>query len=276
MYTRTYISTQNLGDARALILGSRHNRHKRRAERDYSKRSESDFGTKSYNDALQRAFNKAKLDIYFNPDMQYFVTLTYKGIEQDYEKVMYDLKQLFKQERRVGNKDLKYIYIFEWQKRGSLHVHLITNNKLTTYTNQNGYPSLTYWRHGFTSMLHITDFDKNFKPYLYLFKYMRKAQRIGKSFIHSSRNLKNYKEYHKNLPLIDWPVVNQERTYSKFTHNGKTYRHNFYRYYLKHDMLDSRKQAKAIKDNYILWQKVLLHSTRARVNNQVNHLEHYY
>lgn len=208
-------------------------------------RSSSSFGTKAYRDALQRAFNRAKEQIYFNPDMQYFVTLTYAGIEQDIEKAMYDVKQLVKNERRNGNTDLKYIYVFEWQKRGSLHIHMITNEKLTTYINKNNYKSLTYWKHGYTSMLTIDDFDDNFRPHLYLFKYMRKAERIGRSFIHSSRNLNNHSSFTGTLDLMQWRTVTQETAHTNV--NGTNF--FFYRNYLCYD--EDTKH----KEDFIPWFK---------------------
>lgn len=87
----------------------------------------------------------------------------------------------------------KYIFVLEYQKRGSIHVHMISNNYFTTEINKNGYRSLKYWNHGYTSVLTIDDFDKDFKPYLYLFKYMKKAERIGRSFIHTSRGFDKIK-----------------------------------------------------------------------------------
>lgn len=189
------------------------------------------YGTKSYRDALQRAFNRAKEQIYFNPDMQYFVTLTYAGIEKDIYKAMQDVKNLVRKERRNGNSDLKFIYIFEWQKRGSLHIHMITNASLTTHINKNGYRSLSFWTHGYTSMLTIDDFDNNFRPHLYLFKYMRKAERIGRSFVHASRNLDNYSSTSASLYLLEWRILNQETTHTNV--NGTDF--YFFRNYLCYD-----------------------------------------
>lgn len=76
----------------------------------------------------------------------------------------------------------------EYQKRGSIHVHMIANNALETKMNKYGYREIKGWEHGYTNVQDIHDFDNNFKTYLYLFKYMQKAQRIGASFIHVSRN----------------------------------------------------------------------------------------
>lgn len=179
-----------------------------------SLRSESTFGSNSYLDALQRAFNQVKTRVFFNPDMDKFITLTYKGKNHTPEQVLYDVKQLIKKEKRHHSKTLKYIYIMEYQKRGSIHVHMIANSNFTFRKNKNNYDELTYWKHGFSSALKITDFDKNFRPYLYLFKYMKKSERIGKSFTHSSRNLDNYKMItdNENINLNEMELLTQEKT----------------------------------------------------------------
>jgi hypothetical protein len=99
---------------------------------------------------------------------------------------------------------LKYIYVLELQKRGAVHVHMITTEKISTHLNKNGYFSVDYWNHGFSSVLDIDKTDGSFKPYLYLFKYMTKAQRVGGSFIHTSRNFDkiqhmDYNDFISNL-----------------------------------------------------------------------------
>lgn len=98
-----------------------------------------------------------------------------------------ELNSVFEAVHRNEAKPFKYIYVFERQKRGAIHVHMVSNGGFTYQINKNGYRELKNWPHGYTSVLDIKDFDNNFKPYLYLFKYMQKAQRIGKSFIHTSR-----------------------------------------------------------------------------------------
>lgn len=210
MYTTLHISND---DKRAVMVRSFHPRHKTRSKPVQSVfRNESVYDTKSYRDALQRAFNTAKRQIYFNPDMKYFVTFTYKGKNHTPEDVLYDIKQFVKKEKRLG-KNPKYIWIMEYQKRGSIHVHMIANDFITTELNKNNYRSAKYWRHGYTSILTIDDFDDNFRPYLYLFKYMKKSQRIGKSFVHSSRNLSNYKTVKDtDLNLFHWNTKTMEYT----------------------------------------------------------------
>lgn len=274
MYTKVLLSKDQGDSIRAFVLSSHHRRSTilGRSRKDLSdSRSESQFGTKSYNDALQRSFNRAKQQVFFNPDMTKFVTLTYAGIVDDVDKVLHDVKMFVKAERRQ-NHDLKYIYVLEWQKRGSLHVHMITNSQLTTYTNKNGHPSLTYWSHGFSSVLTVNDFDDNFRPHLYLFKYMKKAQRIGKSFLHSSRNLNNFKEVNTPpLNLHNWSLLTQERSIAKMP-NGK--RLVFNKYYLKYDKLESLSKHRIAVKEYAKWQKVILHSTKVRPKKTENHLQH--
>jgi len=201
-------------------------------------RKEATYTTKSYNDGLQRAFNMAKLQVFFNPDMTNFITLTYKENLQDLDQALQDIKYLVKKTNRRleaeagshARRQLKYIYIFEYQARGALHVHMIANDGFFLQVNKNGYNSLQDWPHGFTSVLQITDFDQNFRPYLYLFKYMRKSQRIGKSFVHTSRNLKNFHEIKtENLNIEEWDTKNQERT----QHHINDLHFYFYKYYLK-------------------------------------------
>jgi len=52
----------------------------------------SSYGTKQYNDSLQRSFNRAKQQIFFNPDMIYFVTLTYQSTDHTPTQVLHNLK----------------------------------------------------------------------------------------------------------------------------------------------------------------------------------------
>jgi len=161
------------------------------SNKDYV-RTLSEFGSDSYKRSLRRAFARAKALAFFNPDLLYFITFTYKENVLNYSHAMKDIKLFLKKERRDSNSiredKIKYIYVFERQKRGAIHVHMIANTPFTTQTNANGYLSLINWSHGFTSILSIADFDANFRPYLYLLKYMNKAQRVGRSFIHTSRS----------------------------------------------------------------------------------------
>lgn len=197
-------------------------------ENTKKKRSISKIGSISYDKSLHRAFARAKQQIFFNPDMNQFITFTYRQSDNTVEQVLYDIKQFIKTEKRLSrsraevanischtvvnslcpglqaSQDLterfKYVFVMEYQKRGSIHVHMIASNHFEYEVNKNGYRSLKNWKHGYTSVLDLNDFDDNFRSYLYLFKYMKKSQRIGNSFVHTSRNLNNFKQ----IPVDDF------------------------------------------------------------------------
>jgi len=256
-------------------------------------RSSSILGSTSYLRSLRRSFSYSKLLSFFNPDLNTFITLTYKSNQTSVSQVLYDIKQLIKKTKynkkitinkkiqnsilrkntksddlsirgiyqnnsvhglctfpqaciknpnvlvpittkknsktssrsacgnvhkptriptveeesnleSLANNDIKYIFVLERQKRGSIHVHMISSPGFITTLNKNNYLSIKYWKHGFSTVATLADFDTNFKPYLYLFKYMYKSERIGKSFIHTSRgfdkiNTLDYADYIQTL-----------------------------------------------------------------------------
>lgn len=254
---------------RAVMLRSHHQRSSKRSKAPQARtRSEAEYGTKSYRDSLQRAFNKAKEQIYFNPDMLHFITLTYKGKDHTPEQVLHDVKMLVKRESRLRDRaeagsvargQLKYIYVMEYQQRGSIHVHMIANDFFTLQVNKNGYRELAFWQKGFSSVLTINDFDNNFRPYLYLFKYMRKAQRIGRSFLHSSRNLTNYTTLDDaSIDLQYWRTITQEYTHTTV----ETTNFHFYKNYLQYDDTIAS-QPNNLGDHEQWHEQVRLHSIKA-------------
>lgn len=196
-------------------------------------RTKSLLNTDSYNSSLSRAFSHSKQLAYFNPDLQYLITLTYKQNLQDSLTTLYDIKQFLKKERRTpDNKPIKYIYVLEVQKRGAIHVHLIANTPFQTYTNKNGHQSLLNWQHGFSSVLHIKQLDNDFRPYLYLFKYFKKAERVGGSFIHTSRNFDKIKkvDYGKYIERLSGENALYEEDF-RLIENDKQLNHIIKKYY---------------------------------------------
>lgn len=158
-------------------------------------RSLSQPGSLNYQRALRRAFARSKLLAFFNPDMLFFSTMTFADNITDVDYALKQVKLFMKQNQRNTNKKLKYIYIFELQKRGAIHIHMISNENLDIRINKYGYRELVAWRHGYTNVQTIDNVDGDFKPYLYLFKYMKKSVRVGKSFIHTSRGFDDIIDY---------------------------------------------------------------------------------
>ena len=136
----------------------------------------------------------------------------------------------------------KYIYVMELQKRGAVHVHMICNDWLE-YEKVGKYVNVVGWsHHGFSDVRTIKDFDMNFKPYLYLFKYMQKAQRVGKSFIHASRNFDKIEalDYDQYIDKLDKDNILYKEDH-EFTINDKKCIINK-EYYRKSEKNDSKKE----------------------------------
>lgn len=200
---------------------------------------QSKHGDKTYKNNLNRAFNHVKNIVFFNPDMTNFITFTYHINQQDIKQVLHDIKQTVKYTRNARNKKgtpitPKYVYILEYQKRGALHVHMIANDFFLTQINQHGHPEVKYWNNGFTNIRKLSEFDGNFKPYLYLFKYMQKAERIGKRFIHTSRGLANFVkvDYNSFKPIIKGktPIHTYESSFTLPNNTTMTTVKEYYHY----------------------------------------------
>lgn len=109
-------------------------------------------------------------------DWKSFITLTYAENMQDVLKAKTDLNFFVKNIKKVY-KDFKYIAIPEFQKRGSIHFHLLTNlssESILIYKqiDNKKYYHIKYWNKGFTKV----DFLKNdIKKIIgYISKYMTK------------------------------------------------------------------------------------------------------
>jgi hypothetical protein len=183
-----------------------------------SVRMSSSVSSVSYQRSLRRAFSNAKMLAFFNPDLTNFITLTYANLQTDIIQCQQHIKDLIKN----YYPGLKYIYVFELQDRGAIHVHMITDNKINT-TKIKFHNSLIGWKHGFSDVRTISDFDSNFKPYIYLFKYMNKTQRVGKSFIHRSRNFDEIKvvDYAKYVNALQEGNIYYKEDY-KFDIDGRS------------------------------------------------------
>lgn len=175
-----------------------------------STRNQSQLGSDSYSRSTRRAFSRSKLLAFFNPDLNQFLTFTYSKQHSDPLLIVQDIKNFIKITNNNINKEkqknsIKYIYVMELHKKGGIHVHMVASEGFRTHINKYGHKTLTDWSHGFTNVQTINDFDLNFKPYLYLFKYMAKAQRVGSSFVHISKNFDKIKvlDYGKYINFLN-------------------------------------------------------------------------
>lgn len=104
-----------------------------------------------------------------------FITLTYADNMQDIKKGKKDLSNFLDKIKKV-KKDFKYIAIPEFQKRGAVHFHLLTNLSLQDndiifqQKDNNNYYDVKYWCKGFTSVEFLEGDIK--KIVGYISKYM--------------------------------------------------------------------------------------------------------
>lgn len=135
-------------------------------------------------------------------DWTSFITLTYAENMQDIKQAKIELNYFIKNVKKV-KKDFKYIAIPEFQKRGAIHFHLLTNLSLQDnyiiikQKDNNKYYNVKYWSKGFTSFEPLYNDLK--KVIGYISKYMTKdcdSRLFGIRRFTSSQNLiKPVEEY---------------------------------------------------------------------------------
>ena len=163
-----------------------------------------------------------------------FITLTYSSNITDVSLSRNHFRYFVDKVRRI-KKDFKYLCITEFQKRGAIHYHLLTNisyddtNLLYFQSNNLNYKHIKYWNYGFTSIEKIKD-NKD-KIIGYISKYMTKD--LDNRLFSKRRYL-----YSKNLkmPIISHINLEDSKTYNIFIENLKNYDVSFsYDYLNKFD-----------------------------------------
>lgn len=125
---------------------------------------------------------------------EYFITLTYADNMQDVEQANKHYQNYIKALKRRYDPDIKYIATMEWQKRGSIHYHMIVKGNLD-FGNDIGQVERdmhdTIWKHGWVTILELWTVD-NIGAYITkeMLKDTQKQQREkGKRRYYHSRNL---------------------------------------------------------------------------------------
>ena len=153
-------------------------------------------------DNIIRSRNKV-YDLAFQNENRWksFITLTFadniSDIDYAYKKLNIWLKQI-KRSLKRNNDDFYYLGVIEFQKRGAIHYHLLTNlecnsNLLTLQENKDNMYDVKYWSHGYTSAFDLTDTDDNFNCAKYMCKYMTKKN--------DDNRLKNHRRYYHSRNL---------------------------------------------------------------------------
>lgn len=138
-----------------------------------------------------------------------FVTLTFARNEEDVSIANKQFDNWTRSIRRVYP-DFRYLGTVEFQKRGAVHYHILTNIKpggdlipertpIKTYNPKKGktyelkYYDLKYWRQGYSSAEDLSAYDDKFNAGLYICKYLYKdidMRLFGRNKILKSNNLR--------------------------------------------------------------------------------------
>lgn len=150
---------------------------------------------------LNNARNNIVRIVSCNPDLISFITITYKCNMQDLKKSKQQVNKFFKK-LKADYEDLKYIYVLEFQDRGAIHYHILTNFPIPVKTGRQRKTeeqkqfeqefSRKYWKYGFVDCRNLksednTNIGRYISSYLTLEQY---TQDLGGMRIFStSRNI---------------------------------------------------------------------------------------
>lgn len=130
-----------------------------------------------------------------------FWTLTFKENITDLELANRHFNNFIKSIRRLYP-DFKYLCVPEFQKRGAVHYHLLTDlgvdsDVIVIQPGKKEMYDIKYWNHGFSSVFDLKNSDSKFNVGLYIGKYLFKDidnRLYGRQKILKSNNLEKPSE----------------------------------------------------------------------------------
>lgn len=185
-------------------------------------------------DSLNRSFSRLMdLAITNHKEFKTFITLTFADNVTDLDFAN-DKFRAWTTNVRKSYSDFKYLGVPEFQKRGAVHYHLMTNLDLKSeiielQENHVNMYDVKYWSHGFTSVFDLKLADDNFSVALYMSKYFWKDidnRLFGRRKILASRNLKNpdiLKVDSNEIAKIDKYIKNRQLEKQKTVINSNDY-----------------------------------------------------
>lgn len=125
-----------------------------------------------------------------------FVTLTFSENISIIENANNDFRKFVTSMRRTFS-DFKYLGVPEFQKRGAVHYHLLTNltpgsELCPLQEGQKDKYDVKYWNYGFSSVFDLKSTDEKFNIALYITKYLTKdfdSRLFGRTKVLKSNNL---------------------------------------------------------------------------------------
>lgn len=200
------------------------------ANRTSSKSDDIESSLKNYANTNQRRRDMVRRLACSNFNAQYdkFFTLTFAANKTDVKECNYIFMKFIQRLKYKYKKDLKYLAVIEFQKRGAVHYHVLSN---IPYIPQDELQEL--WGEGFVYINAITHVDN---IGAYIVKYMTKDntdERLqGLKAYLFSRNLKRPEEL-LNHNLKDFDKL-EKKLYSKYKINElkAVYESNFDTFHL--------------------------------------------
>lgn len=165
---------------------------------DYTQRPGSERRVDSIARARERLYDLVSANINTNPEMTTFITLTFA----DNVSTLEEANPLFRAFVRRLNKafalKVKYISVVEFQKRGSVHYHVLFFN--LPFFNIHEFENI--WGHGYTNVQALHDI-KNVSAYVakYLSKETFDKRLVGQKVYFSSRGLLRSKITRDNITI---------------------------------------------------------------------------
>lgn len=156
-----------------------------------------------YKNINRSKFNLQRLVKANEKEFKTFITLTFEENIRDIE-VANKKFRYWRDSMQRAYKSFKYVCVPEFQKRGAVHYHLLTNLEIEKNTDliipqkgkKNQY-DVKYWNYGFSSVFDL----KNMNVVGYISKYMTKDidnRLFGKKRYFNSKDLIMPKEYYIN------------------------------------------------------------------------------
>lgn len=166
--------------------------------------------------------------IWTNPDMNIFITLTFKENITKPKRANYLFNQFVQRYNYHNpNNKLKYLAVVEFQKRGAVHYHLLIDR----YIDKKILEKL--WGYGLTRIEYIRGGPNQMRNYL--IKYLNKTSYLDsrlwrKKMYFKSENIRKYFEKKYDDPfnvgnVIQWYIIHNNREVIKESKNS--YNANF-------------------------------------------------
>lgn len=232
-----------------------HNNTGRRGKKELSEEEKARYRSINKRNNLNKARGNIINAISCNEDMQTFITLTYKENMQDIRKSKSHLAYFFKKLKK-DYKDIKFLYVLEFQGRGAIHYHMLCNLDVGFKSQQGRYKRKSekhkmyedefnkkYWNRGFIDIQLLKDEGiRKVGNYIacYLTEDLFEKDLQGNRCWGHSRNLNKPQVtkcetnlQHKTLMITDSNAeLIHQRTYERAYTNkaGKEYKSKIYYY----------------------------------------------